>query len=256
MLDDLTCPVCMRAFRSKKGCASHLSTARSCAWYRKGKLAELESLDWDGEGGDVQIMDDQGGDVIGSEEFEEVHDTEDQDPEDIMDDVEDEEDLFDFIPMPSLQTAVGEQGPGPSTMAAATTRLLKRRMLDDNDNEHIEDFFEGAGKVIHMKENVHERWRRLFRKEKDIDGDQLMGEETTGEEAFYPFASELDWQVANWVVKEGPGNNAFDRFLSIPGVSFVSQSSIQNIDQVAFTIGTGETWAFLRKYTHATQNRG
>ncbi|KAF8868438.1 hypothetical protein CPB84DRAFT_1819214 [Gymnopilus junonius] len=35
---------------------------------------------------------------------------------------------------------------------------------------------------------------------------------------FAPFASELDWRVAQWAVKDGPGHNAFNRLLEIPGV--------------------------------------
>src|ERR1700690_4028484 len=173
ILDELTCPVCMRGFRSKKGCASHLKSAHSCSWYRRGKLAELAKLDLEGEGGDMQIMD-QGEEMAGEEIAE-------KDPEVIMDDVED--DLFDFIPMPT--PAIGEQGPGPSTMAAY--RRLLHQVLDDDDNMRVEDIFEGAGKVIRMKESIHEKWRHLFRKEKDTDGDQLMEEETSGGDAFYPF---------------------------------------------------------------------
>ena len=36
---------------------------------------------------------------------------------------------------------------------------------------------------------------------------------------FYPFNSELDWKIAQWAIKDGPGKNAFDRLLKIPGVS-------------------------------------
>ena len=35
---------------------------------------------------------------------------------------------------------------------------------------------------------------------------------------YMPFASELDWRIAQWAVKDGPGQNAFDRLLKIPGV--------------------------------------
>ncbi|KAI1784561.1 hypothetical protein LXA43DRAFT_976630 [Ganoderma leucocontextum] len=35
---------------------------------------------------------------------------------------------------------------------------------------------------------------------------------------FYPFASQRDWEVAYWFVREDPGHKAFDRFLHIPGV--------------------------------------
>ncbi|KAE9389078.1 hypothetical protein BT96DRAFT_835447 [Gymnopus androsaceus JB14] len=35
---------------------------------------------------------------------------------------------------------------------------------------------------------------------------------------YAPFASEMDWRVAEWVVKDNVGHNSFDRFLHIPGV--------------------------------------
>ena len=35
--DDRTCPVCDRWFQTSQGLMSHLSLARSCKWYRKGK---------------------------------------------------------------------------------------------------------------------------------------------------------------------------------------------------------------------------
>jgi len=38
---------------------------------------------------------------------------------------------------------------------------------------------------------------------------------------FSPFASELDWRVAKWAIKEGIGHNSLDRLLGIPGVSFL-----------------------------------
>ncbi|KAG1761013.1 hypothetical protein EDD22DRAFT_780373, partial [Suillus occidentalis] len=32
---------------------------------------------------------------------------------------------------------------------------------------------------------------------------------------FYPFTSQLDWQVACWAVQKGIGHKAFDRLLAI-----------------------------------------
>jgi len=52
----------------------------------------------------------------------------------------------------------------------------------------------------------------------DKDGDIAMGSESEPS-PFAPFSSELDWRVAQWAVKDGPGHNAFDRLLKIPGVS-------------------------------------
>ena len=36
---------------------------------------------------------------------------------------------------------------------------------------------------------------------------------------YAPFASRLDWQIALWVKKRGPGSTAASELLSIPGVS-------------------------------------
>ncbi|KAH9910941.1 uncharacterized protein B0H18DRAFT_962671 [Fomitopsis serialis] len=36
-----TCDACNRPFDSMQGLISHQSTSRSCAWYKKGKLREL-----------------------------------------------------------------------------------------------------------------------------------------------------------------------------------------------------------------------
>lgn len=43
---------------------------------------------------------------------------------------------------------------------------------------------------------------------------------------YAPFASEVDWRVAQWAVKETVGQSAFDRFLEIPGVSHLQIHSI------------------------------
>jgi hypothetical protein len=39
------------------------------------------------------------------------------------------------------------------------------------------------------------------------------------ENLFFSFASELDWKIGCWAVKDKPGHNAFDCLLQIPGVS-------------------------------------
>ncbi|KAE9385749.1 hypothetical protein BT96DRAFT_1088746 [Gymnopus androsaceus JB14] len=37
--------------------------------------------------------------------------------------------------------------------------------------------------------------------------------------SFAPFASEMDWCIAEWVVKDGIGHKSFDCLLAIPGVA-------------------------------------
>lgn len=223
--DELSCPVCMKSFKTKKGCTTHLTTARSCCWYRRGKLAQLSPLDLDGEGGEALISDLCDGDGQ-SDQMEDQRSHMDEYVVAAMDDMADDDDLFDFIPMPSATLAtlpevqIGEAGPGPST-----ARHLLHRVLDDEDDSRVEDPFQAAGCVIRMNENLHERWRNLFGSGLDGEGDITMGADTPAPNTFYPFASELDWRVADWVIKDGPGNNAFDRFLSIPGVRFLDSLS-------------------------------
>ncbi|KDQ51509.1 hypothetical protein JAAARDRAFT_86812, partial [Jaapia argillacea MUCL 33604] len=83
-----------------------------------------------------------------------------------------------------------------------------------------------AGRVIRVDRGLYEKWRRRFRDEiRDEhvggDGDFEMGDAVDGgrDNPFHPFALEMDWRVAQWVLKESPGHGAFDRLLAIPGVS-------------------------------------
>jgi hypothetical protein len=41
-----------------------------------------------------------------------------------------------------------------------------------------------------------------------------------GPTVYEPFTSQIDWDVAQWAIKGSIGHGSFDRFLSIPGVSF------------------------------------
>ena len=141
----------------------------------------------------------------------------DEDPEDVMDDVQ--EDLFHFIPSDledNINANLGVAGPGPSTAA--------QRSLDDDEDTRTEEEYTSAGKVIRMNSTLHELWRRRFQDLGEGDSDVEMGDaEGNPEQVLYhPFASELDWRIANWMIKDNPGHNAFDRLLLIPGVSTVA----------------------------------
>jgi hypothetical protein len=39
--DPKVCPTCEKIFKTQSGMSSHLSTAQSCRWYKKGKLKGL-----------------------------------------------------------------------------------------------------------------------------------------------------------------------------------------------------------------------
>ncbi|PPQ76291.1 hypothetical protein CVT26_009707 [Gymnopilus dilepis] len=120
---------------------------------------------------------------------------------------------------PSDQNAVA--GPGPSTAANAILTNTQKaipdgdRLLVDQEDPRRTIWTEGAGEVL--RKTVPP----LFRPSdvQDEQGDIQMAE---GDSSFFPFLSELDWKVAQWAIKDGPGQNALDRLLEIPGVSSIS----------------------------------
>jgi hypothetical protein len=79
------CPAtgCLRSFKTAKGLNTHLSNARSCAWYRKGKISELRSFY-----GEEGLLDD---DDEWSYTYPEA------DPAEVLEDFH--RDLFQFIPL-------------------------------------------------------------------------------------------------------------------------------------------------------------
>ncbi|KAJ7334948.1 hypothetical protein DFH08DRAFT_916210 [Mycena albidolilacea] len=79
----------------------------------------------------------------------------------------------------------------------------------------------------------------------DPDGDVDMSDPDKIN-GFAPFASELDWRIADWVVKEGPGHKAFNRLLDIPGVRKklgLSYSNIRGLHQIIDQIPERAVWA-------------
>ncbi len=104
-----------------------------------------------------------------------------------------------------------EAGPGPQTavnrMRAFATAHAGYRVLEDDDDKRIVVVEKNAGRV-------HRKQRPPSSKICDEEGDIDMTENP-----FHPFDSELDWRIAQWAIKEDSGHKAFDRLLSIPGVS-------------------------------------
>jgi hypothetical protein len=73
-----------------------------------------------------------------------------------------------------------------------------------------------------MDYHLHQRWLQLFKDtNEDNDGDTTMAESIQNEDPvnpYLPFASELDWRIARWIIKDGVGHKSLDRLLAIPGV--------------------------------------
>jgi hypothetical protein len=169
---------------------SHLSKARSCAWYEKGKLRALGINDIHDPAPspphDSDDMDDSNWDNYDPQ----------QDP-DVDMEFGPYEDDFHFI---TTKDSEPEAGPGPQTQ-------IQIPILEDDDDQRFIQIDEDAGRIY--RQDPPPRHCQV-----DEDGDTSMGNSP-----FFPFASELDWRVAQWAVKDGPGHNAFNRLLEIPGVN-------------------------------------
>ena len=150
-LDDLglVCPACTKVFQTKQSCLAHLASARSCSWYRKGKLRALD------------LNADNASPFIGKAfTLPDLQQSEsEEDPEDVAEYFP-LDDIFHFIPpsesTPRLHQNVSSQPgePGPST--SAFQARAHGRTLDKEDDERIEDIHSSAGKVIWMDDSLRE----------------------------------------------------------------------------------------------------
>lgn len=105
---------------------------------------------------------------------------------------------------------IGEAGPGPSTMLSALVQSY--HVPDVFGDERVVDVDEDAGQPLIMFDDyLRTKWQKIF------------GEKTnaTLDDAYTPFASELDWNIAHWAVTEGIKHSSITRLLAIPGVWFL-----------------------------------
>ena len=112
-----------------------------------------------------------------------------------------------------LPTEEPEAGPAPQT---AINQILqgaanaRHPILKDDDDQCVIQIDEEAGRIYR-----HDPPRRHVQVDKDGDSSMDNNREPN---PFFPFASELDWRVSQWAVKDGLGHSAFNRLLEIPGV--------------------------------------
>lgn len=272
-LTDHFCPACRRFFSTIRGMHSHLSTARSCQWYRKGKLKQLDLDPFDSSAlsMDRGLQDSMELDLVpvqenqeratldlgpGDENLEPIDfvplsqekatfdlETGDEDVEPIefvplnqerapLDLENGDEDLepIDFVPLihSHQQEELEASGsPGPSRIRFEINDHRTSQDLENAAGTLVVEEYPEAGKVVKIDEGLYVRWKKQFGEQnlrKDGDGDVVMDDGNAGQteapslNAFAPFASELDWRVALWAVKDGIGHQSFDRLLAIPGV--------------------------------------
>ena len=175
---------------------SHLSKARSCAWYEKQNLRALGDDDFHVPSPSPP-----------HDQLEENgSDWEDYDPQQDPD-FGPYEDEFHYLLTKEPEAEEAE----PGQTIGNQIQNPKYPILEDDDDQRVVQIDEEAGRIY--RHNPPPRPCQV-----DKDGDSLM--DNSGERnPFFPFASELDWRVARWAVKDGPGHNAFNRVLEIPGVS-------------------------------------
>jgi hypothetical protein len=214
-LEDHICPACRKYFTTIKGVHSHLSSSRKCHWYKKGKLKEGKTI-VEAEGiPDHTICSDvfQPCCILGMQNPTDICD--EVDPQEAMEEIED---LFEFIPLPAA--AANDSGPSSKNPKSHMDRWTSIHLNEDQESQYIDLPYPEAGYIIKVDESLHQKWRRQFgHLEVDQEGDVIMEEEGEALSPFAPFASELDWRLASWAVKDGIGHKSFDRLLSIPGVS-------------------------------------
>ena len=206
------CPACNKHLKTTQGLLVHLRSAKKCAWYKMGKLSELKVS---GAWMDTDVIDNQ------EEEAQRPVSTgrsrhREHDPSEVLNDFN--ERAFDFIPLETYFSDDAEPGPSCRSFHSGDEDSISDSDVDERVEE---DPFPTAGRVIRMDTTLHEKWRAHFGYE-DADGDTVMGDASTFNQAFAPFASELDWRVASWAVQEGIGQKTLDRLFSIPGVSPLS----------------------------------
>jgi hypothetical protein len=173
-------------------------------------LPSSRSMEIDGDQAFDTYSDEEGS--IASELDELVEETEDEDvitqamKAALGDDFESHLEVFDFLPAPDLDNiAEGEADPALSTAAHPT---LRRVLVDDDADTREYQWHETGGRVYSQEPTAHARWKLLF------GGDGHSGS------AYSPFSSRLDWEMAQWAVKEKIPQKSFDRLLKIPKVIY------------------------------------
>ncbi|KAJ3816286.1 hypothetical protein EV361DRAFT_813345, partial [Lentinula raphanica] len=187
----MECPThCGRVFDTQKALNMHLSQAKSCKWYRQfEKTAALDTV--------LQTEMEENTSMVREEEPLLPAET-----ADLLQELEEENDLFHFLG-------------------------AKLRTFDDvEEGERVVEENTEAGVIIRMDTSLRARW--LLAHNADVDH-PMDGSPLLPDQAFAPFASEMDWRIAEWVVKDGIGHKSLDRLLAIPGVKDKLGLSYTNI---------------------------
>ncbi|KAF5356508.1 hypothetical protein D9757_014228 [Collybiopsis confluens] len=142
---------------------------------------------------------------------------------DILLAAEDNGDTFDFLPDPVLPPPNSSNPPAPTPVIWS--------LFEEDTEFRTWRWHPTAGKVYGHQPDCHRRWEALF-----------SSNNPEFSEAYRPFSSRLEWELAQWAIKEKITQSSFNRLLRIPqimqvkeklGVSFLSVRSMLNkVDQI------------------------
>ncbi|KAJ8501984.1 hypothetical protein ONZ45_g11959 [Pleurotus djamor] len=239
----LICFACKKTFQTSKGTYEHISRSKTCTWWKKelelrfkrsnskgkGKMVDRASSDDYTLGVDIyasvasvasaasdsSIRYDSTNNVEPVEEDDDDHGTELlqwEEPVPIPSDVNPqdfEDEIISALPPGALPvtdaTFMQELQPDTSDTGPSTQPLD-----DDADFRHIVAN-ERHAPVVDIDQKIRDKWEKSF-------GSFSETLDSSQPNPFLPFASELEWQIANWFITEDPGHNSVNRFLAIPEV--------------------------------------
>lgn len=121
---------------------------------------------------------------------------------------EDPDTGFDFLP---VQRELASGGDPEPVQDPSVYRPMHHTLVEDDDQLWDWHWHPTAGQVFGKKLTVHEQWSKLF-----------SGKEAETSQSYEPFASRLEWEVAQWAVQEKVSQKSFDRLLRIPQVCWIS----------------------------------
>ncbi|KAF5361204.1 hypothetical protein D9757_013606 [Collybiopsis confluens] len=143
---------------------------------------------------------------------------------------------------PSSDVSVDElNDPGSAEEVSAPYRKMDRTLAEDEDEPRTWWWHPTAAEIVEKKSNIHQQWKSIF-----LENDARSPYNTKGSEnAYYPFTSRLDWEIAEWAVKEKISQKSFNRLLKIPqvhtklGLSYTnSRSMLKLVDEIPDKCGT------------------
>lgn len=119
------------------------------------------------------------------------------------DDDDPEEILKEFLEPPSLHQVFEDVAGGTEP-----DNEIYRKLDSADEDEQVEEVWDGAGRVIGMRQGIRLIWEK-YEGAEDVMDDPV--------DIYQPFCSALDWKIAHWCMKE-IGQGALNRLLAIPEV--------------------------------------